>query len=214
MGSMTRTGNGTDVDGSRVALVVCGALAAETAEIVRRRRWDVDIRGVSAFHHLASPRIVEDVEKKLADLAGRYARVVVVYGDCGTGGALDEVLARYGAVRPPGVHCYQWFLEEEAQEIVDRRTSTYFFTDWLVRNWDRAVVRGLGLDRFPWLKETYFGSLREILYLRQDPDPELERRALEIAEYMGLPMAIRDTGTTALEAQLALLMEGSSQKSV
>lgn len=191
----------------RTAVLACGALAVETAEIVRRRGWDVDLHGVSSFHHMDPPKIVEDVDRKLADLTGRYDKVVVVYGDCGTGGLLDKVLARYPAVRPAGVHCYQWFLQEEPEDIVEHRTGTYFFTDWLVRNWERAVIKGLGLDRFPWLKDTYFGNLTDVLYLRQDPDPELERKAREIADYMGLPIVVRDTGLSPLEAQLAPLID-------
>lgn len=193
----------------RVAILACGALAVESAEIIRRRGWDVDLHGVSSFHHMDPPKIVEDVDRKLADLTTRYDNVVVVYGDCGTGGALDKVLAKYPAVRPAGVHCYQWFIEEDPQDIVDNRTGTYFFTDWLVRNWERAVIKGLGLDRFPWLKETYFGSLTDVLYLRQDPDPALEAKAREIAAYMELPIEIRDTGLGPLEAQIAPLVEGA-----
>ena len=77
--------------------------------------------------------------------------MIVVYGDCGTGGRLDEVLARYPAVRPAGVHCFQWYAGELYQRF-DDDIGIYFLTDWLVTNWDRAVIKGLGLDRFPWLE--------------------------------------------------------------
>jgi hypothetical protein len=113
------------------------------------------------------------------------------------------------AERFPGVHCYQWFLQESPQDIVDRRTGTYFLTDWLIRNWEVAVIKGLGLDRFPQLKDVYFGSLTDVLYLRQapEPDPELEEAARAIAEYMGLPLEIKDTGVGPLDALLAPLVE-------
>lgn len=198
-------GNGRER--KKIALLACGALAIETAEIARKRGWEADLHGISSFHHMEPPKIVEDVDRKLAELTNRYERVVVVYGDCGTGGQLDKVIAKYAAARPAGVHCYQWFVEESPESIVEDRIGTYFFTDWLVRNWERAVIKGLGLDRFPWLKDTYFGSLTDVLYLRQDPDPALEERAREIAEYMGLPIAIRDTGLGPLEDQLVPLME-------
>jgi hypothetical protein len=205
---MTRVDR-TDAVAPRVALLACGALAIETAQIAERRGWNADLHGVSSFHHMDPPKIVQDVDRKLAELTQRYDRVIVVYGDCGTGGALDKVIARYPAARPAGVHCYQWFLEESPESIVENRTGTYYFTDWLVRNWERAVIRGLGLDRFPWLKDTYFGSLTDVLYLRQDPDPALETKAREIAAYMELPIEIRDTGLGPLEAQLVPLMEGA-----
>jgi len=105
------------------------------------------------------------------------------------------------------VHCYQWFAGGDFARIAEERPGTYFLTDWLVRSWDTAVVRGLGLDRWPWLKETYFGSMTHVLYLRQDPDPALERKASEIAAYLGLPIEIRETGLEPLEALLEPLME-------
>jgi hypothetical protein len=192
---------------AKVAVLACGALARETAQIMRESAWVADLHGLSSFHHLDPPRIARDVDRKLADLTRRYERVVVVYGDCGTGGALDRVLEKYPAVRPAGVHCYQWFLDESPRQIVENRTATYFFTDWLVRNWDRAVIKGLGLDRFPWLKDTYFGSLAEVLFLQQDPDPGLTDKAREIAEYMGLPLEVRLTGLDPLAAVIAPLMQ-------
>ncbi|HLB62604.1 MAG TPA: DUF1638 domain-containing protein [Actinomycetota bacterium] len=190
-----------------VAFLACGALALETAEIVRRRGWHADVHGVSAFLHLSPLDIAPAVDAKLADLTGRYGRVIVVYGDCGTGGRIDRVIERYPAARPAGVHCYQWFAGGDFARIAEERPGTYFLTDWLVRSWDTAVVRGLGLDRWPWLKETYFGSMTHVLYLRQDPDPALERKASEIAAYLGLPIEIRETGLEPLEALLEPLME-------
>jgi len=170
----------------------------------------MEVHGISAFDHLDPPKIAVDVDRKLAELTKRYDKVVVVYGDCGTGGALDKVLEKYPAVRPAGVHCYQWFLQEEPQDIVDNRTGTYFLTDWLIKNWDIAVIKGLGLDRTPWLKEKYFGNLTDVLYLRQSakPDPVIEDKAREIAAYMELPIVIKDTGVTPLEALLVPLVEG------
>ena len=192
-----------------VALLACGALARETAELVRRNGWRADVHGVSSFDHLEPLRISQDVDRKLAELCERYERVVVVYGDCGTGGRLDAVLRKYPAARPAGVHCYQWFAGEDFEEIADERPGTYFLTDWLVRTWDRAVIAGLGLDRFPWLKETYFEHMTHVMYLRQDPDDDgaLERKAEAIAVYLGLPLEIRDTGLDPLETLLAPLME-------
>ena len=193
--------------GAPVAFLACGALAGETAEVVRRNGWRADVHGVSSFLHLEPERIGPAVDAKLAELTGRYKRVIVVYGDCGTGGRLDAVLERYPAVRPAGVHCYQWFAAEAFEAIAGERPGTYFLTDWLVRSWERAVIGGLGLARFPWLKETYFGHMTHVLFLRQDADPALEAKAREIAGYLGLPLEVRDTGVEPLEALLAPLME-------
>jgi hypothetical protein len=76
-----------------------------------------------------------------------------------------------------------------------------------VQNWDRATIHGLGLDRFPWLKDTYFEHITRILFVRQHVDAEREAKAREIAEWMGKPIEIHDLGTEPLERLLVPLME-------
>jgi hypothetical protein len=185
-----------------LAIVVCGALAREVREIAARHGWDADLIPVPALDHLAPRKIVTDVERELQALGGRYARIVVVYGDCGTFGALDGVLERYGATRTIGPHCYEMYGGARLAAEADDRIGTFFLTDWLVRNWDRAVVDGLGIGRFPFLKDTYFEHCTDVLYLRQSPEPSLETRAREIAQGLGLPLEIRDVGLGDLERRL------------
>lgn len=195
--------------GASVALIACGAVAQDAAAIVERRGWRADVHGISSDLHMTPQDIAPAVEAKLRHLLPRYERVVVVYGDCGTGGALDEVLARYPAVRPAGYHCFQWY----AGDLYERRSGevgVYFLTDWLVRNWDRAVLHGLGLDRFPELRDTYFGNVSGIVFVRQHPDPGREAKAREIAAWMGKPLEIHDLGVAPLERLLEPLVEGST----
>jgi hypothetical protein len=196
--------------GAPVAFLACGALARETGELVRRNGWRADVHGISARLHLEPLKIGPAVDAKLAELTQCYERVIVVYGDCGTGGRLDDVIAKYPAARPAGVHCYQWFAGDEWREISED-ISLYFLTDWLVRSWETAVIKGLGLDRYPWLRETYFEHITKVVFLRQDPDADgsLERKAREIAAYLQAPLEIRGTGLGPLEALLRPLMEGS-----
>jgi len=192
----------------RTALVTCGALGPEVKEIADRRGWDVDIHGLSAYLHLYPDRIVSELSAKLRDLRPRYDRLVVVYGDCGTAGRLDPVLDELGAARVQGPHCYEMFAGEELFErVMDERPGTFFLTDWLVRNFERAVVRGLGLDRHPELKEMLFGNYEALLYLRQVPNARLADKAAEIAAYLGLPLEINDVGLGELENRLAELVE-------
>jgi hypothetical protein len=192
--------------GASVAFIACGAVAQDTAAIVKARGWHADVHGISSDLHMAPLEIAPAVEAKLQDLLPRYDRVIVVYGDCGTGGRLDAVLAKYPAVRPAGYHCFQWYAGE-LYERFNEDIGIYFLTDWLVQNWDRAVVHGLGLDRFPWLKDEYFNNLTRILFVRQHPDPGHEAKAREIAEWMGKPLEIHDLGMKPLEDLLVPLME-------
>ena len=106
---------------AKVAFVACGAVALDTKAIVDARGWDADVHGISSDLHMTPLEIAPAVEAKLADLTQRYDHVIVVYGDCGTGGRLDKVLEQYPAVRPAGVHCFQWY----SGELFDRFTDDY-----------------------------------------------------------------------------------------
>ena len=195
--------------GAPVALIACGAVAQDTAAIVKQRGWNADVHGISSDLHMTPLEIAPAVERKLEQLLPKYGRVIVVYGDCGTGGRLDAVLEKYPAVRPAGFHCFQWYsgdLYARSEEDI----GIYFLTDWLVQNWDRATIHGLGLDRFPWLKDTYFEHITRILFVRQHVDAERETKAREIADWMGKPLEIHDLGIEPLERLLVPLMEETS----
>jgi hypothetical protein len=199
--------------GVPLAFLACGAVARDVADLVERRGWRADVHGVSSDLHMTPLEIAPAVDRKLRDLTKRYARVIVVYGDCGTGGRLDDVLARYPAVRPAGVHCFEWYSGDLYRRVHDD-IGIYFLTDWLVDNWDRAVLKGLGLDRFPWLKDTYFGNLSRILFVRQHPDPAREEKARGIAAWIDRPIEIHDLGRGPLESLLAPLVDPENEGAV
>jgi hypothetical protein len=193
---------------STTAFVICGALGAEVKDIVDRRGWDVDIYGLSAMLHLYPKKIVEELSDKLHALRPRYDRLVVVYGDCGTNGRLDPILKEVGASQVRGPHCYEMLAGKDLfHQVSEEKPGTFFLTDWLVRNFDRAVVRGLGLDRDPELKPMLFGNYEALVYLRQVPQARLATKANDIAAYLGLPLEIVDVGLGELEERLAELVE-------
>src|SRR5216110_1971728 len=193
---------------STTALVICAALGREVKDIVDRRQWDVDIYGVSALLHLYPSRIVDELREKLYQLRPRYEKLVVVYGDCGTTGKLEPLLEEVGAHRLRGPHCYEMYAgAEQFTQLSEERPGTFFLTDWLVRNFDRAVVKGLGLNRHPDLRPMLFGNYEAILYLRQAPSELLAARAATISAYLELPLEIRDVRMGALENRLAALVE-------
>ena len=111
---------------STTALIICGALGREVKDIVDRRRWEVDIYGVSALLHLYPSRIVDELREKLHKLRPRYAKLVVVYGDCGTTGKLEPLLEEVGAHRLRGPHCYEMYAGEELfAKVSDERPGLF-----------------------------------------------------------------------------------------
>lgn len=191
----------------KTAFILCGALAREVMAIIDRHGWDVDLVGVPAIDHMYPERIAPDVEKRFQALRERYERIFVVFGDCGSRGALDEVLARYGIERIEGPHCYEMYAGQQFQALMDEEPGTFFLTDFLVRAFRGTVVKGLGLDRYPSLRDEYFGNYRRMVYLVQKEDEALLDKAQQIARDLALPLEVRHTGYGLLEQRLVAKME-------
>jgi hypothetical protein len=68
-----------------------------------------------------------------------------------------------------------------------------------------VVVRPLGLDRHPVLKDEYFRNYRRLVYLAQAAKPGSIERAREIAAYLGLSFEYRFTGYGELGTRLRAL---------
>ena len=69
------------------------------------------------------------------------------------------------------------------------------------------MVRELGLDRYPELRDDYFRHYTRVVWLAQEPDdPELRALAEQAAERLGLPLTVVPTGDGRLEQALADLL--------
>jgi hypothetical protein len=191
---------------SRTAVIACGALAADVRKVARRRGWSIDVHPVPALLHNRPERIAGEVEVRLTELAGEYDRVAVAYADCGTYGALDAVLSRRGIARLAGEHCYDVLGREEVREALEEDPGTYFLTDFLARTFEHTVMRELGLDRHPELRDAYFGNYTRVLWLAQRPTLGTKLAAERAAAALGLPLEIRDVGDAGLERALEALL--------
>jgi hypothetical protein len=210
--SAAKDATGGSVEPMTIGLIICGALGREVVDIVRRRGWDAQVIGVTALDHLYPERIAPDVERRIQALRGQYERLIVVYGDCGSGGMLDSMLARYPEIeRIAGPHCYEMYAGKEFDRMMAEQPGTYFLTDFMVRAFRGTILKGMGLDRFPELVGEYFRNYQRVVYLAQTDAPEYREKAQAIADYLGLPLEIRATGYGALETRLAALMEGKTQ---
>jgi hypothetical protein len=133
--------------------------------------------------------------------------VALAYADCGTYGALDELCARYGVRRLPGLHCYDVFAgAPRMAAMFDAEPGTYVLTDFLLRSFDRSVLAELGLDRHPELWPDYFGHYRRLVWLAQEPTPALAAEAERVARMFGLPLTRVEVGVGRLERALAALV--------
>ncbi len=176
-------------------------------DIVARRGWPVAVRSLPAILHNRPQKIIIQAERVLVSALASGSTVALAYADCGTYGALDELCARYGVGRLPGLHCYDVFAgSPRVAAMFEAEPGTYVLTDFLLRSFDRSVLAGLGLDRHPELWPDYFGHYRRLVWLAQQPTPALAAEAERVAGLFGLPLTRIDTGVSRLEQALASLV--------
>jgi hypothetical protein len=188
-------------EGARKILVIaCGALAREALAL---RLDHIDVACLPAQLHNHPKQIPEAMRAKIRANREAYDEILCLYGDCGTGGELDRVLAEEGVRRVEGAHCYEFYAGGEAfAALAEDEPGTFYLTDFLVRHFDALVIRGLGLDRFPELRDDYFGNYRRVVHLAQFEDADLETKARAAAERLGLAYERRFTGLDGIRAFL------------
>lgn len=202
---MPRKGNGG------ILLLACGALAREVVEFVERNDWPYfTVQCLPAKLHWQPQRIPGAVREAIHRFRDRYDRIVILYGDCGTSGELDRVLAEEGVERIAGPHCFSFFAgnEDYAEEAEGDGATTFYLTDFFVRHFDRFVWSGLGLDRHPELLPMYFGNYTKALYIAQTDDPALRRQAEACARRLGLDYEYRFTGYGDFGRHIRIVAEG------
>ncbi|HZA67679.1 MAG TPA: DUF1638 domain-containing protein [Geminicoccaceae bacterium] len=185
----------------RTLLIACGALAREVLALIRLNGWThMEVACLPAKLHNTPARIPEAVRAKIRAGRRKYQRVLVLYGDCGTGGGLDAVLEEEGIERIPGPHCYAFYSGLDAfLAQAEAEPACFYLTDYLARHFERLVIAGLGLDRHPELLPLYFGNYEKLVYLAQTPDPGLELKAKAAALRLGLAYEHRPTGYGGLQ---------------
>jgi Protein of unknown function (DUF1638) len=192
-----------------ILIIACGALAHDIAALRRANQWlQMDVTCLPPELHNRPEKISGAVLAQIHAARGHYQSIFVAYGDCGTGGELDRVLEREGIERIPGAHCYE-FLATSAvfERLSEAEIGTFYLTDFLLRHFERLVMRGLGLDRHPELLPTYFGNYRKLVYLSQSHIPGAEDRARAIAARLGLNYEFCSTGHGTLGSSLAAAMQ-------
>jgi hypothetical protein len=186
-------------------IIACGALAWEIMALIRTHGWDaIDVQCLPADWHNTPQKIPEGVREKIRENRGRYERIFVAYGDCGTGGLLDDVLAEEGVERIDGAHCYQFYMGADAFDaMAEAEIGCFYLTHYQAKHFDTLVWKGLGLDRHPELLAMYIGNYTSHVYMAQVEDEALQEKAKAAAQRLGLAYRYVFTGYGGIEPLLA-----------
>ncbi len=192
----------------KIGIVACGAIVREMIAVARRQKWDFELTAVPAQYHMEPDRIAPAVGREIDAWAGRFDLILVGYADCGTAGTLDVLLARHEhVVRIPGPHCYEFYGGATFDSHAEEHPGTFYLTDFLAHHFDGLVWTGLGLDRYPQLRDDYFGNYTHVLYLQQGAGQDESGRARAAAQRLGLEYLHADTGLDELESRLVTIVE-------
>lgn len=182
---------------ARQLVIACGALAREILAVLRLNGIDhVDLACLPAQLHNRPERIPGALRSRIRRARNDgYERIAVAYADCGTGGRIDEVCASEGVDRIAGPHCYAFYdgVDRFAARVGEE-IGAFYLTDFLVRQFDAIVWKGLGLDRHPELRDLYFGNYDRVVYLAQTENSALEAAAMAAADRLQLRYEKRFTG--------------------
>jgi hypothetical protein len=196
----------------RALVIGCGALARELVAVTERIPG-LDVACLAPDLHNRPDGIPAAVRARIQRArADGYERIFVAYADCGTGGLLEPVLAQERVERLPGAHCYEVFAGAAFAEMADAEPGTFWLTDFLARNFERLVIRGLGIDRHPELQAVYFANYQRVVYLSQTDDPDLLVLARRAAERLGLTFEHRPTGIAGLAAPIVAFAERAASR--
>ena len=192
----------------KTLIIACGALAKEilaVKEAMALAEGVFDLKCLPAGYHNFPNKIVPGLEKIIDEQGGDYDRILIGYGDCGTGGGLDRMMEKYPKTeRLPGAHCYAFYSGlPEFDAMMEEELGSFFLTDYLVRFFETLIIKGFGIDRYPNLKETYFEHYKRLIYISQAPTAELIARAKKAADFLGLEFEHRDVGYGELATYIA-----------
>lgn len=196
-----------------VLVIACGALARELGRAVELNGLaNVTVDYLPGRLHNRPERIPEAIESRLAQRRHAYDRVLLGYGDCGTGGRLDELCRRLDLERLPGDHCYEFYAGSAGfAALHDAEPGSFYLTDYLARHFDAIVMASLGLDQHPELLELYFGNYRRLVHLAQTEDAVVEAKARRAADILGLEFHSVSTGIGRLETGVVSVALGAAR---
>ena len=154
--------------------------------------------------HLRPQELENRMLTRIKAAQKRNERVICLYGDCFSD--IDDFCQEHGVIKVPGHYCYEMLLgSDRFRQILNEMAGTYFAEKELIQNFEDYCVIPLELYDEE-MKRYCFNQYQRLLYVRQPSDPDLVARAGEVADFIGLSLAISDVDYSYLEKSLIGLL--------
>ena len=191
----------------KTLIIACGALSRELSEVISFNNLEhIEVECLPASYHNSPEKIPVALEERIQKTKKDYDQIFVGYADCGTGGKVDEICEKFGVERLSGAHCYEFFAgKNNFANLQENEIGSFYLTDFLVKHFERLVIKALWLDTHPELLNEYFGNYTRVVYLAQTDDPVLEEKARESAKKLGLDLVVLRTGYGDFETEITSL---------
>ncbi|MBA7475165.1 MAG: DUF1638 domain-containing protein [Dehalococcoidia bacterium] len=154
--------------------------------------------------HLRPQKLKNRILTKLKAAQKRKERVICLYGDCFPD--IEDFCQEHEVIKIPGHYCYEMLLgSDRFRQLLDEMVGTYFAEKEFIQNFEDYCVIPLELYDEE-MKRYCFNHYQRLLYVRQPSDPDLVARAGEMADFIGLSLAISDADYSYLEKNLTGLL--------
>ena len=180
------TGKEVASENKKRLVLGCGALVYDLLRLIKQNPSfsdKVNLQCLPAGWHNSPQLIAPGVEDYLSKNAHLYEEVYIAYADFGT------------------AHCYEFFAGKDVfDRLSEEEIGTFYLTDYLVKNFNRIMIKGLGLDKHPELFEVYFEHYKKLVYLAQTENEQWNKDAEKYAKDFGFEYEYRLVGTGSLDS--------------
>ena len=150
--------------------------------------------------HMSPVKLKSYLQEEIDASKKRGERIICLYGECFPN--IQEFCNKMKIIKVPGCHCYEILLgNRQFCQLIDETAGTYFLEQELIQNFEQYCLEPLELYDEE-MRKCCFEHYKRIVYVRQPNDPDLEIRARELADFLGLSLEIRDADYSYLEEKM------------
>lgn len=193
-----------------IHLIACGVFRPFLDTLQLEKRYPhVRCTFLPSNLHMFPLELRDLLHREIASSRKSGEPVICLYGNCFPD--MELFCRKQRVTKVPGHTCYEMFLGSEAfRKIMDETAGTYFLEKELIMNFEKYCIEPLDLEDDE-MKRLYFRNYKRVIYLRQPSDPDLGKRAGELAGFLGLLHEVRDAEYRHLERDLMELIGLASE---